>query len=43
VMKNAAITASLIYHLAMRDQLLPRFTKENMPPPPGGRGGGGGQ
>ena len=43
VMKNAAITASLIYHLAMRDQLLPRFTKENMPPPPGGgRGGGGG-
>jgi carboxypeptidase Q len=39
VMKNATMTASLIYHLAMRDQLLPRFTKETMPPPPGGRGG----
>jgi hypothetical protein len=40
VMKNATMTASMIYHLAMRDQLLPRFTKETMPPVPAGRGGG---
>jgi carboxypeptidase Q len=43
VMKNAVVTASLVYHLAMRDELLPRFTKETMPAPPNaGRGGGGG-
>jgi carboxypeptidase Q len=42
VMKNATISASLMYHLANRDQLLPRFTKETMPPVPAGRGGGGG-
>jgi Zn-dependent M28 family amino/carboxypeptidase len=41
VMKNAVITASIIYHLATRDALLPRFTKEQMPAPGGGRGGGG--
>jgi len=40
VKKNATITASIIYHLAMRDQLLPRFTKEQMPAAGGGRGGG---
>jgi acetylornithine deacetylase/succinyl-diaminopimelate desuccinylase-like protein len=40
VMKNAVITASVIYHLATRDELLPRFTKEQMPPAPAGRGGG---
>ena len=41
VMKNAVITASVVYHLAMREELLPRFTKEQMPPLPAGRGGGG--
>ena len=40
VKKNAVMTASIIYHMAMRDQIMPRFTKENMPPRPGGRGGG---
>ena len=40
VKRNAVITASVIYHLATRDELLPRFTKEQMPPPPAGRGGG---
>jgi hypothetical protein len=37
--KNAIITASIIYHIAMRDELMPRFTKDTMPPKPGGRGG----
>ena len=41
VKKNAIITASLIYHMAMRDQIMPRFSKEQMPPRPAGRGGGG--
>jgi carboxypeptidase Q len=40
VKKNAIITASIIYHIAMRDQLMPRFTAEQMPPKPAGRGGG---
>ena len=40
VKKSAVAIASAIYHLAMREQMLPRFTKENMPPVPGGRGGG---
>lgn len=44
VKKSAAIIASAIYHLAMRDEMLPRFSKEAMPAPPapagaGGRGG----
>ena len=36
VKKAAIIVASAVYHLAMRDELLPRFTKEAMPalPPP---------
>jgi Zn-dependent M28 family amino/carboxypeptidase len=42
--KSAIAVASAVYHIAMRDQMLPRFTKENMPAPPpppgGGRGGG---
>src|SRR5476651_284354 len=42
VMKNATITASVVYHLAMRDQILPRFAPEMMPPVPAGRGGGAG-
>ena len=38
--KNAIMTASIIYHIAMRDQLMPRFSAEQMPPKPAGRGGG---
>lgn len=41
VKKNAIITASIIYHMAMRDQIMPRFAPDQMPPRPGGRGGGG--
>jgi hypothetical protein len=26
--------AAAVYHLAMRDEMLPRFTKERMPAPP---------
>jgi Zn-dependent M28 family amino/carboxypeptidase len=40
VKKNAVITASIIYHIAMRDQIMPRFPADQMPPRPGGRGGG---
>ena len=43
VKKSAAAIASAVYHLAMRDEMLPRFTKETMPAPPAppaqGRGG----
>ena len=43
VKKSAAAIASAVYHLAMRDEMLPRFSKETMPEPPatgqGGRGG----
>ena len=43
VKKSAVIVASAVYHVAMRDQMLPRFAADKMPPPPGGgRGGGGG-
>ena len=41
VKKNAVITASLVYHMAMRDQIMPRFDPDQMPPRPAGRGGGG--
>jgi carboxypeptidase Q len=44
VKRSAAAIASAVYHLAMRDELLPRFTKDTMPPlptPGGGRGRGG--
>jgi len=34
--KAAIVVASAVYHLAMRDELLPRFSKEDMPAPPGG-------
>jgi carboxypeptidase Q len=33
VKKAAVIVASTIYHLAMRDQMLPRFAPADMPPP----------
>ncbi|MBL8207010.1 MAG: M20/M25/M40 family metallo-hydrolase [Blastocatellia bacterium] len=36
--KSAIAIASAVYHLAMRDELLPRFTKEAMPPLPPARG-----
>jgi carboxypeptidase Q len=46
VKKSAAAIASAVYHLVMRDEMLPRFPKDQMPappPPPGqGRGGAGG-
>ncbi len=32
--KSAIAIASAVYHLAMRDEQLPRFTKETMPPLP---------
>jgi carboxypeptidase Q len=34
VKRAAVIVATAVYELAMREELLPRFTKENMPPPP---------
>jgi hypothetical protein len=41
--KQSAMTiASVIYHLAMRDEMLPRFPPAEMPPVPQGRGGRGG-
>ncbi len=43
VKKSAAAIASAVYHIAMRDEMIPRFTKETMPAPPAppatGRGG----
>jgi Zn-dependent M28 family amino/carboxypeptidase len=41
VKKSAVAIASALYHIAMRDQMLPRFTKETMPAPAGGGRGGG--
>ena len=35
--KSAIVIAAAVYHLAMRDELLPRFTKEQMPPLPPSR------
>jgi hypothetical protein len=32
------IVASAIYHLSMRDEMLPRFAAADMPPPPAARG-----
>ncbi|MGC2237283.1 MAG: M20/M25/M40 family metallo-hydrolase [Pyrinomonadaceae bacterium] len=34
VKSSAIIIAATVYALAMRDELLPRYSKENMPPPP---------
>ena len=43
VKKSATSIASALYHLAMRDEMLPRFAKDAMPapPPPPGQGRGG--
>jgi hypothetical protein len=38
VKKAAVIVASTVYQLAMRDEMLPRFTASEMPPPPARRG-----
>ena len=44
VKKSAIAIAAAVHHLAMREEMLPRFTKEAMPaPPPTGRGGGSGR
>ncbi len=44
VKRSAIAVASAVYHLAMRDQMLPRFTPATMPQLPGtGRVGGAGQ
>jgi len=42
VKKSAIMVASAVYHIAMRDEMLPRFAKDKMPAPPtpAGRGGG---
>ena len=40
VKKSAASIASAIYHLAMRDEMLPRFPKDKMPAPPAPPGAG---
>jgi hypothetical protein len=34
VKKSAVAIAAAVYHLAMRDEMLPRFSKEDMPAPP---------
>lgn len=34
VKKNAVVIAYSLYQLAMRDDLLPRFSRDQMPPPP---------
>jgi hypothetical protein len=39
VKKSAMAIAAAVHHLAMRDGLLPRFTKEEMPPPASTAGG----
>jgi carboxypeptidase Q len=41
VIHNAVVTASAIYGLANRDEMLPRFVASEMPAVPAGRGGGG--
>ena len=42
VAASVAIAAA-VYHLAMRDEMLPRFSKDDMPPPPAAPAGGSGQ
>ena len=43
VRKAAVITASVVYHLATREELLPRFASDAMPAAPAARGRGAGQ
>jgi hypothetical protein len=42
VMKNAVITAWVIYQIANRDKMMPRFAADDMPAPTAGAGAGGG-
>ena len=35
--RSAIAIAAAVYHLAMRDEMLPRFSKEEMPAPAGRR------
>jgi hypothetical protein len=42
VMKNAVITASVVLHIANREQMIPRFAAADMPALPPARGGGAG-
>jgi hypothetical protein len=37
VKKSAITIAAAVYHLAMREEMLPRFSKDKMPAPPGAR------
>ena len=41
VQKSAIAIAAAVYHVAMRDEMLPRFSKEEMPAPGGQRHGKG--
>jgi len=43
VKKSAVAIAYAVYQVAMRDEMLPRFTKETMPAPPAAPATGGGQ
>ena len=41
VKKSAIAIAAAVHHLAMRDEMLPRFSKDDMPPPPAAPPGSG--
>ena len=43
VMKNAVMSASVVYSIANRDKMMPRFAPGEMPAVPAGRGGGAGR
>ncbi len=43
VMKNAVVSAAVVYGVANRDAMMPRFAKDTMPAVPAGRGGGAGR
>ncbi len=43
VMKNAVVSAAVVYGIASRDKMLPRFAPSEMPAVPAGRGGGPGR
>jgi carboxypeptidase Q len=40
VKTSATVIAAVLYELAMRDEMVPRFAADKMPPLPQGRGGG---
>ena len=43
VMKNAVVSAAVVYGIANRDKMMPRFSSSDMPAVPAGRGGGAGR